>query len=989
MKYAFTLCIVWWLIPLVVQSKTVTAHPAELFRNARFQNYTMQNGLPSDNCFRILQSEDNAIWISTLHGVARFNGYRWLYFQQESPQRSQRIASNWAMDMSLCNGSIWIHTDRGVSAVSCRNFTVQKAPVLHSGWGRIVVTPQKAYLSTWQGIVRYRVRKGKLSAPFLLPGTASQSYLQLLANDQHTVFGIQEDPACFFEIRNNQLIRHETVQIGRNTQTIEACCLAKQGNELLIGTKKHGLLSYFPATGKAFTLIPQEKLKDLDLSVIQPYPIYGRTLLLLGTKGKGLYVFDPITNELIHILPQPEMPETSLVSGIIHAIFVDAYKGIWIATNKGVSYFHPGNQRFKTCFFHRHPVIPENTTINAIQPVTGKGYLIGTANNGLFLYDPISDAGRAFPLNATVSSICKKNEENYLIGTDKGIFIWNLHTGKLQPWTTIRVSVLALRTLPGNRIGVGTSEGGYLLDAISGKIIWQESFEPGYSESYRFTKDLYIDGYNQLWLLRFFDGVDKVSLSTGTYQHLAPQLQGTPGIDYHNFTVDSLAGKLYISSTIGLLCTDLQYPKALRIYNSNSGLAGDMVERCIFDNRSQQLFYTTPVGLYRFDPIKKLSFLLHRIAQYQQKWFNDLRIDRRSLLLTVSDHFAYYSIPEAVYSTPVKPLIDAIYLDHKMLNPQSGHTTVPSDRHSLDLRFSSPDYALNHEQILQYRLHPVSTDWKYVSGGKIELLGLHPGAYTLQVRTLNLATGRHSAILRHFLIVEAPFYTTWWFYACLTLLISGIVYLIFWFRNRSQERLIQTRMQLSRDLHDELGANISSINVMASMLQTTTDPQSRQWNFVQNIVTYSRQINDTINDIIWNVNPRFDTLPDLVQRMTRYASETLDSTNARYTIDVPDQFPQSGISHLIKHHSYLLFKEAINNCAKYSEATEVYIRFHITQHRFGFEIQDNGIGFDVALNQSRGNGIFNMHKRAETVRAHFEIRTAPGKGTHLIFTKSV
>lgn len=977
------------LLPFIGIAKTVAEHPAELFRNARFQNYNMQNGLPSDNCFRILQAPDNAIWISTLHGVARFNGYRWLYFQQEAQRKEQRISSNWAMDMSACNGLIWINTDRGVSSVSSRKFTTSTAHLLHRGWGRIIVIPGAAYLSTWQGIVHYSVKKGKFSDPHLIPGTANQSYLQLFADSEHSVFGIQEDPACFFELRDRKIIRHETVRIGRTKKNIEAVCLAKQGNALFVGTERHGILRYFPASGKAFVAVTEERLKHLDLAVLQPYSIYGRTLLLIGTKGQGLYVFDPMTDELICILPQPEKPETSLSSSIIHDIFVDSYRGIWIATNKGVSYFHPGNQRFKTYFFYRHPVIPENTTINAIQPVSGRQYLIGTASHGLFLYDLSNGKGRAFPLKATISSICKKTENSYLIGTEKGIFLLQLPSGNLQPWSDIRTSVLTLRTLPGNRIGAGTSTGGYLLDDHTGKILFQESLRPGYSDSYRFTKDLLIDRQNRLWLLRFFDGIDCIDLKTGTYIHLAPHLNGTPGVDYHNFTSDSVTGRLFVASTVGLLVADMRHPKQLTMYNSASGLAGDIVERCIFDNRTRQLFYTTPVGLYRFDMVKQHSFLLHRIEQYQQKWFNDLRIDKRSLLLTVSDHFAHYSIPEAIYSTPVKPLIDAIYLDHKLLQTPSSKTVIQNDRHSLDIRFSRPDYALNHEQILQYRLHPFNTEWKYVSGGKIELLGLHPGEYTLQVRTRNLATGQNSRYLLHTIHVDAPFYTTWWFYALLTLLISGVVYLIFWFRNRSRERLIQTRMQLSRDLHDELGANISSINVMASMLQTTAEPNSKQWTFVQNIVTYSRQINETINDIIWNVNPRFDTIPDLVQRMTRYASETLDGTNARYTIDVPEQFPQTGISHLIKHHSYLLFKEAINNCVKYSNASNVLIRFYITQNRFGFEIHDNGIGFDPEKKQSCGNGIFNMYKRAETVRGQLEIRSTPGEGTHILFNKSV
>jgi hypothetical protein len=106
----------------------------------------------------------------------------------------------------------------------------------------------------------------------------------------------------------------------------------------------------------------------------------------------------------------------------------------------------------------------------------------------------------------------------------------------------------------------------------------------------------------------------------------------------------------------------------------------------------------------------------------------------------------------------------------------------------------------------------------------LDLIDLSPGSYELNFRNLNLSTGKNSQKIQFNFSIAQPFYFTWWFIILNIVIITGIIYLIFYIRLKNKEQLMGTRMQLSRDLHDELGANVSSIQIMASKLNDTSEP---------------------------------------------------------------------------------------------------------------------------------------------------------------------
>jgi two-component sensor histidine kinase len=256
-----------------------------------------------------------------------------------------------------------------------------------------------------------------------------------------------------------------------------------------------------------------------------------------------------------------------------------------------------------------------------------------------------------------------------------------------------------------------------------------------------------------------------------------------------------------------------------------------------------------------------------------------------------------------------------------------------------------------------------------------------PGTYTFKVRALS-ANGIWSDKPATFTFtVKQPFYTQWWFVALVTATIAVIVYSIYRYRINQILEIQYIRQTISKDLHDDIGATVSSINILANMAKSNLVSENKRNQFLETIQEESKHVSESLNDIVWSINPKNDSLEIMFARMQRYASELFEAKNIAYDFILPEgSLRVMNMDMTRRQHIYLIFKEAVNNLAKYSEATKAEVGFSIDNGRFSVIIADNGKGFDPVVTYT-GNGIFNMKKRAEDIKARLQIESAPGKGT--------
>lgn len=183
------------------------------------------------------------------------------------------------------------------------------------------------------------------------------------------------------------------------------------------------------------------------------------------------------------------------------------------------------------------------------------------------------------------------------------------------------------------------------------------------------------------------------------------------------------------------------------------------------------------------------------------------------------------------------------------------------------------------------------------------------------------------------------------------------------------------RNRISADMHDELGSGVTAIRLMSELAKAKMKDQT-----LPEIEKISHSANDLIskmNTIIWTMQSSNDSLDNMIAYVRSYASEFLDNTDIRCSVESPAIIPVIELSGEKRRNIFLCIKEALNNIAKHAKASAVVIRFKLGA-QLVIQIHDNGIGLDAEKMRAFSNGLTNMRKRMETIDGHFAIRNDQG-----------
>lgn len=201
-------------------------------------------------------------------------------------------------------------------------------------------------------------------------------------------------------------------------------------------------------------------------------------------------------------------------------------------------------------------------------------------------------------------------------------------------------------------------------------------------------------------------------------------------------------------------------------------------------------------------------------------------------------------------------------------------------------------------------------------------------------------------------------------------------------RLRLETAMVQERQRIARDIHDDLGSGLTEIILLSDNLHDELPPSPGSEKMVGEISTRARALTRAMDEVVWAVNPRNDTLEGLLTYFNKFAQEYLSHAGVRCRMDLPLELPFVALSAEARHHLYLACKEALNNSVKHSGASEVWIRLQSVSENFVLSIEDNGKGFDAAQ-VARGQGLQNMRRRLEELGGRCEIHSQPGAGTRV------
>jgi signal transduction histidine kinase/uncharacterized protein YdeI (BOF family) len=196
-----------------------------------------------------------------------------------------------------------------------------------------------------------------------------------------------------------------------------------------------------------------------------------------------------------------------------------------------------------------------------------------------------------------------------------------------------------------------------------------------------------------------------------------------------------------------------------------------------------------------------------------------------------------------------------------------------------------------------------------------------------------------------------------------------------------QRALEEERSRIAQDLHDDLGATLTEIRFLSAVeSRDALVPQATRFQ-LKEVSEKSRQLVSSLDEIVWAVNPANDSLPSLGLYLRHVAEEFFRSTTVRCRLDVDQSLPSVPLTSEVRHNLYLAIREALNNIAKHSQATEAWLRIHWKDQTLHIAVQDNGCGFSGMDVMPPGNGLPNMRRRLEKIGGRFECDTHPGGGT--------
>ncbi len=951
-----------------------------------FTNYNTANGLSHNRTHTIKQDGKGFIWIGTDMGINRYDGRTFKHYPcPGNPYVAARFTTRYADSVIFSVDYYGIAICYGDSVRFIKLNTRNTGLV-----GGVVPTGNNSFYTVDEPHGLYRFKEGKQEQIVLpKPIVNEWNFSDLYKDRAGSIWLLSASGLIFF--RHGDMTRPLLIPFfGKNYINV-----VRQDRDGNIYVASHaGVFRYREAQCDDIAAAKPELILP-PIAEISGITFDRHNNVWMSSSFKGLLEFDVLTRSVKNY-----GVESGLVSQNTWDAFCDNEDNVWVASENGVSKLSTKNYSWydltqtnyqnvkSTCIWNDSTLLFSNlidlySLTNGIsKKVTGYTNLPGfleevlakTPDNRLLvnINDP-SPMG-AFVVHTTICDFknnalinCRKLKELPgavgLVYTNRGMVYRNN-----ELWMTGPSGICCYQN--GGFLPVKQPENGIsptFIDKAADGTLWA------------------IDRYRNLVHLAATAG------GTSTYSYTLTQKEYIRQQDigdqyYAKLFVDS-KGRIWLCGRQKGMCLlftgkdgNVAKIRLLDINTFSSGLITDITE-----DDEHNIWVGTAAGLDKVT-FHGDSFIVQKDVYGSQlcgKYIFVIRKFANKLYIGTSGCMGVINVTDDDPKVPPYVYISGLKINEKdqtrllLANP-----VLQPGENSIDFTFLGLSFKDEHRIRYSYKLEGLDENWSTPRPEySITYSLVPPGTYTFRVKALS-ATGLWSVQPASYTFTIAqPFYTRWWFITLVAVAILGITYSVYRYRINQILQIQRIRQTISKDLHDDIGATVSSINILANMAKSDLVSDGKRNQFLETIQEESKHVSESLNDIVWSINPKNDSIEIIIARMQRYASELFEAQNISYEIELPDAPPSElSLQMATRQQVYLIFKEAVNNLAKYAGTTKARIALVVTKNEFSITITDNGKGFDTAQTNT-GNGIFNMKKRAQDINASLAIISAPGEGT--------
>ncbi|MVM33457.1 hypothetical protein GO755_25700 [Spirosoma sp. HMF4905] len=1006
--------LLWLVLPLLMSPLGLLAQPSDV----SFQHYTTEEGLSNDQVTAILKDRRGFMWFGTVNGLNRFDGLQFTVYKRSGPRQAgpglagqaDGLPGNYVVSDGLVedrDGFIWVSTNRGLCRYNPQTDRFQAFPIPQqrdSVADNDFVSPVRfdqsgfGWFASVDHLYRLEPHTGRLTS-FPVPAIRPSTY-PIPFPDRQGHLWMQHWGAIY---RFDLATRRYTYFIGTddkhpNTGLQVELLTTDQRGQLYAIMSQGELYRYDAATDRfgkflahpgGITSLANDKLPD------------GRPFLWLGGYNR-LTAYLPATNrftDFTHVANDP----LSYPGGTVGVMKSDAQTGIvWIGTSEGLTKIDPVALKFSRKWLtNSAKESPEPVEIVRQDDHNDDLYWV-LGHNRLYRWDRQSGLLQAVSTDSHLSNrLCydmiQDRQGRLWIGLAGGVAVYDPATFRWQIRDDIgpkdrkdKVTVQTLCQGADGRIWLGTTfDGLFWYDPTTNQIqYWStQAFNPLSTGISLLQTDL----RGWIWA-QTRSGLFRLNPTTGQTKRV--QLRGAekavqPSDRLHStFLVDS-RGQLWVSGIDFLVQADTS-GQIHQTYTLTNGLLADHVFSITEDKRGH-LWLATDEQLHELD-LKTRHFRYYNKANglFSNTQFKPISTDRQGTLFTgFFGAFAYWQ-PEQLRQNNVPP---PVVITHIRVNNRPRAVTSPiqlePSETTLSLDFAALNYSQPEKNRYAYQLLGFDPDWVMTNDLTATYTNLEPGNYTFRVKAANNdgvwnETGATLAIQ-----VVPPYWKTSWFRLVVVLLILSILYVSYQYRERQRQHLERIRNRIATDLHDDMGSTLSSIRIFSDVVQQQIAPTTPEAvPILQRISNSATTLSESMQDIIWTIQTKHDRLDDVITRMREFGLKMAEAKGITFHMQVSDQFEKTRLNVEQRRNLYLIFKESINNAVKYANPSRIDVELSITTGKqLHLTIKDDGRGFDTATVQS-GNGLPNLHKRAQEIKGKLTLTSKPGSGTAIeLFTK--
>jgi signal transduction histidine kinase len=359
---------------------------------------------------------------------------------------------------------------------------------------------------------------------------------------------------------------------------------------------------------------------------------------------------------------------------------------------------------------------------------------------------------------------------------------------------------------------------------------------------------------------------------------------------------------------------------------------------------------------------------------------------------------------------PPPVVFEELRVDGQLVKPTGridAPPQIPPGRQRFEFRYTGLSFTVPEKVRFRVQLEGVEKDWTEAGTERVAVYRyIQPGDYTFRVIACNNDGIWNDEGAAYSFQVLPHFWQTWWFRLLSGLAAAALVAGSVWFiarrrlhrkleRLERQQAIERERARIAKDIHDDLGASLTRITMLSQSVRGEVEESAPAARDLDRIYTTARELTRAMDEIVWAVNPKHDTLDSLATYLGRFAQDFLAAAHVRCRLDVPMHLPAWPLTAETRHNLFLAFKEALHNIVKHAAAAEVRVSLIIERQAFTLCIEDQGRGFltqtpaKVAAPDSArlatGNGLSNMQQRLAEIGGRCEIQSAPGTGTKVAF----